>query len=253
MAAFPYCYLSTAQGANPRNYGLLKSRLHQLKASLDLQDCADGAYQAEAMARVTLREVRSTLNDFRDKHWKGLVRQRIRLLMSIAVTGIVTHALLCLTILTSAPPVVLAHQQFTPLTSLQSGITAATLFYMVGAVAGLFVRFYYESQGGTSVDDFGLATTRLVAIPLLSGLAGIGGVLVAEILAALGGPALIGSTTEKPIVFSTLFSLDPRLLFAAAIFGVTPNLVIKGLQQKADEYETELKSSTASKMQAGGA
>ncbi len=57
----------------------------------------------------------------------------------------------------------------------------------------------------------------------------------------------------KPIMFSALFSLDPRLLLAAAIFGVTPNLVIKGLQQKADEYATELKSSTASKMQAGGA
>ncbi len=46
---------------------------------------------------------------------------------------------------------------------------------------------------------------------------------------------------------------NPRLLLAAAIFGVTPNLVIKGLQQKADEYATELKSSTALKMQAGGA
>src|SRR5713226_1821642 len=253
LAAFPYCYLSTAQAANPRNYGLLNCRLRQLKASLGLKDWADGAYeeintvkmviehagfdennkhqwevvkeayaccidisrklytcsvglpwiigtgynsvwtllhhaeeamievadvettvrgakhdflaiqgsqidgkdelledviqavtvlqpealayfkehqpskssvvlsqltqlihqssdsspsgnasdrsradtgaqaQAEAMARVTLREVRSTLNDFRDKRWEGLVRQRIRLLMSIAVTGIVTH------------------------------------------------------------------------------------------------------------------------------------------------------------------
>src|ERR1700730_4149057 len=66
---------------------------------------ADAQAKAEAAARVTLREVRSTLNDFRDKRWEGIVQQRSRLLTSIAVTGIVTHALLCITILTNAPPV----------------------------------------------------------------------------------------------------------------------------------------------------
>ncbi len=411
VAAFPYCYFSTARGANPRNYNLLRSRLHQLKASLNLKDYDDDAYEeideikivmddagfnhcsehkrevlkeayaccidisrklykfstglpwiigtgyssawallhhaeevmievadvetvvrgakhdflaiqdsqingqdellddlvqavtvlkpealvyfkehqpgkssialsqlvqilnkfndqssvsslsghtsnkngadsdaqikAEAAARVTLREVRSTLNDFRDKRWEGIVQQRSRLLTAIAVTGIVTHALLCITILTNAPPVAVAHQQFTAWTPVQAGIIAATMFYMVGAIAGLFVRFYYESQGGTSVDDFGLSTTRLIAIPLLSGLAGIGGVLVAEMFATLGGSVLIGSTSDKAIALSTLFSLDPRLLFTAAVFGITPNLVIKGLQQKAKEYETELQSSKA--------
>ncbi len=32
--------------------------------------------EAEAAARITLREVRSTLNNFRDKRWEGFVRQR---------------------------------------------------------------------------------------------------------------------------------------------------------------------------------
>src|SRR6266487_2672554 len=206
----------------------------------------DARAQPEAAARAMLREVRSTLNDYRDKRWEGLVRQRSRLLKAIVVTGIVTHALLCLTILAGIPPV--AHQQFTPL---QSGILAATMFYMVGAIAGLFVRFYSESQGGTSVDDFGLSTTRLVAIPLLSGLAGILGVLVAEMLADLGGPALLGSALARSLELPTLFSLDPRLLLTAAIFGIAPNLVIKGLQQKANEYENELQSSKAAETQAG--
>jgi len=406
VVALPYCYLSTAQGANPRNYSLLRSRLHQLKASLGLKDFADGTYEeintidtvmeragfdkynkhiwnlvkeayaccidisrklykspvgltwiigtgynsawtllhhaeevmievvdvetvvrgaehdflaiegsgidgndvlldnviqavdvlkpevmvyfkehqpskssvalsqlaqlikhspnlpgasdpaisisdkngvspdaqarADVLARVTLREVRSTLNDYRDKRWEGLVRQRSRLLKAIAVTGIVTHALLCITILAGMPPV--AHQQFTPL---QSGILAATMFYMVGAIAGLFVRFYSESQGGASVDDFGLSTTRLIAIPVLSGLAGILGVLVAEMLAGLDGPALLGSALVKSLELPTLFSLDPRLLLTAAIFGVAPNLAIKGLQQKANKYEDELQRTKA--------
>src|SRR5206468_3263485 len=46
--------------------------------------------EAEAAARITLREVRSTLNSFRDNRWEGFVRQRGRLLRAIAVTGIVT-------------------------------------------------------------------------------------------------------------------------------------------------------------------
>jgi hypothetical protein len=208
----------------------------------------DARTRADAMARVMLREVRSTLNDFRDKRWEGLVRQRGRLLMSIAVTGIVTHALLCVTILTGSTLV--ATQQFT---TTQSDIMAATAFYMVGAISGLFVRFYSESRGGSSVDDFGLSSTRLVAIPLLSGLAGIGGVFLAEVLAALGGSALIGSTLGKPIVLSTLFSLDPRLLLTAAVFGVTPNLLIKGLQEKANKYATELQSSKAAETPVAGA
>jgi hypothetical protein len=45
VAALPVCYLSFAQSANPRNYTLLQSRLHQLKASLGMKDYADGAYE----------------------------------------------------------------------------------------------------------------------------------------------------------------------------------------------------------------
>jgi len=147
---------------------------------------------------------------------------------------------------------VAAHKQFTGMTPFQTGIMAATIFYMVGAIAGLFVRFYSESRAAASIDDFGLSAIRLTALPLLSGLAGIGGVLVAVMLATLGGPTLIGSSAEKAVQLSTIFSLDPRLLLTAAIFGVAPNLLIKGLQQKADEYATELKSSTAAGTQGSG-
>jgi hypothetical protein len=203
---------------------------------------------AQAEARVMLREVRSTLNDFRDKRWEGLVRQRSGLLKAMAITGIVTHVLLGVTILTSTVDV--ASPQFA---TTQSGILAATAFYIVGAIAGLFVRFYSESRGGNSVDDFGLSSIRLVAIPLLSGLAGIGGVLMTEVIVALGGPALIGSTPEKPLVLSSLFSVDPRLLLTAAIFGVTPNLLIKGLQERANKYSAELQSSKAAETGVAGA
>ena len=197
----------------------------------------------EATARVTLREVRSTLNDFRDQRWEGIVRQRSRLMMSIAVTGIITHALLCIIILTNPPPAV------------RLNLLAAALFYIIGAVAGVFARFYAESQGSASVDDFGLSTTRLLAIPLLSGLAGVSGVFVLGGLAILGGPALFNINTTQSMTYGLgrLFSPEPQFLLAAAIFGLTPNLLIKELQQRAQEYESDLKSSKGAETQAGSA
>ncbi len=179
-----------------------------------------------AAARCTLREVRSTLNAYRDKRWEGLVSQRGRLLKAIAVTGIVTYAFVCFVLANGPQP---------------SLILASTLFYMVGAVAGLFVRFYRESKGNASTDDFGLSTIRLLSIPLLSGLAGIAGAIAVILL-----PDLTSQASAFALPSSIKSLLTPQFLLAAAAFGASPNLVIKGLQDKADKYETELQSSKAS-------
>jgi hypothetical protein len=189
------------------------------------------AGEAKLMARVALREVRSTLNSFRDKSWEGIVRARNKLLASIAVTGTVTHILLSITILTSQMPNAV-HPA--------SALMAATAFYLIGAVTGLFGRFYHESIASNAVDDFGFSIARLIATPLLSGLAGIGGVLFTVMFAALGGPAPGGMVT-----LGNIFNLDPKLFLAAAIFGLTPNLLIKGLQEKGRKYESDIESSKA--------
>ncbi len=127
----------------------------------------------QAKARLTLREVRRTLNEFRDGIWDGIVRARNQLLGTIALTGIVTHILLCTAILTD-------NVDYVP--SNRNAIVAATAFYIVGAIAGLFGRFYNELRSNKGGDDYGLSLTRLIATPLLSGLAGIGGVLVSALL-----------------------------------------------------------------------
>ena len=199
--------------------------------------------EAEAAARITLREVRSTLNSFRDNRWEGFVRQRGRLLRAIAVTGIVTYVSICFVLASGPPP---------------DFILAATLFYIVGAIAGLFVRFYHESRSSTPVDDFGLTTIRLLAIPLLSGLAGIWGALLVILLPDLAFQ--FSSQASTAVLQSSIFRglndiqylLSPQFLLAAAVFGATPNLVIQGLQRRAEEYASELKSSTASVTQARG-
>ena len=187
--------------------------------------------KAELTARAALREVRSTLNGFRDKSWEGIVRARNKLLASIAVTGTVTHILLGITILTSHIP---------DATHPASALMAATAFYLIGAVTGLFGRFYHESIASNAVDDFGFSIARLIATPLLSGLAGIGGVLFTVMFAALGGPV-----SDGKVMLDSIFNLDPKLFLAAAVFGLTPNLLIRGLQEKARKYESDIVSSKA--------
>ena len=187
----------------------------------------------EATARSVLRGVRRVLNTLQDRSWEGLLRARNRLLASIAITGLVTHVLLCITVLTI--PIPNASNHYT------DPLVAATAFYLVGAVTGLFGRFYQESTTGSAVDDFGFSTTRLIATPLLSGLAGIGGVLLLITLAALGGSVL--SSANGPLDLGQIFVIKPQLLLIAAVFGLTPNLLITGLQNTARKYESDIQSS----------
>ena len=210
----------------------LLQELIEMNDLKDVQNINDPS-KSKALARVALREVRSTLNDFRDKCWESILRARNRLLGSIAVTSIMTHVLLAMAILTS---------------DTTDAIAAAAAFYLVGAVTGLFGRFYREAMADTAVDDFGFSTARLVATPLLSGLAGIGGVMLTVMLTALGDTL---SNTGN-ITMNNIFHMDPRLFFVAAIFGLTPNLLIKGLQEEASKYATDIQSSKAAELNTTG-
>jgi hypothetical protein len=189
--------------------------------------------EAEAVARSVIRRVRRVLNTLQDRSWEGLLRARNRLLASIAITGLMTHVLLCITILTLPIPDISNNYN--------DPVVAATAFYLVGAITGLFSRFYRESMTGSSVDDFGFSTMRLVATPLLSGLAGIGGVLLLITVAALGGSVL--SSGNGSLEWAQIFVVKPQLLLIAAVFGLTPNLLITGLQNTARKYESDIQSS----------
>lgn len=171
-------------------------------------------------ARVILRQVQQSVNSFRDDTWERLLRGRNRLLEAIALTGIITLIMLDIAILVPDAPT--------------KNIIAATLFYIVGAVAGLFGQFYSESTHPTTVDDYGLTLARLIATPLLSGLAGVGGVFISVVLTAING-------SQLPL--ANIFITNPEYLFIAALFGLTPSLIIKALQQRATQYADDLQSS----------
>ncbi len=164
-------------------------------------------------------------------------------------------------------------------------IIAACAFFLVGAAVGLINRLYLDGQDTSGVEDYGFTRARLMQTPLLSGMAALGGALLAALLplllnVSLTQPAANGATTASfasgPPVTGTIgaatpaaitalpaatavpraaasasqrlddiFSLDryPAALLLAAVFGLTPGLLINRLSQQAATYKSEIKSS----------
>ncbi len=186
----------------------------------------------EANARVTLREIWRALNEFRDTQRLGIVSLRNQLMANIFVTGFVTYALLCTVVFA------VVHTN-SPTQPERATILAAVVFYIVGAMAGLFGRIYSESKANTGGDDYGLSLGRLISTPLISGIAGIGGVFLYNIIILQVVPGSSG-------VLLSIFNIN-RLdyLIAAAVFGYAPNLLMRGLQS--NKYVSALQSSQTSR------
>lgn len=194
----------------------------RVKASHDGED--------EARARLTLREVRRALNAYRDHLFEGLIRARNNLLGTMFVTGFVTHLLLCVVILAMAAGGAASDVN-------RATIAAATGYYIVGAIAGLFGRINQAAIANTAVDDYGFSFAQMISTPLLSGLAGIGGVLISSALTSF--TAQHGLTALQSIFTQT----QPDTFIIAAFFGLTPNLLVRGLQNRASGYISGLRSS----------
>jgi uncharacterized membrane protein len=175
---------------------------------------------SERQARSVLREVRHALNEFRDERWEAIVRVRNQFVCTTIFTGLILYVLLQFAILAGAS---------------RSAIISATAFYLVGALVGLFYRLYNESQTSNAIDDYRLALARLAATPLYCGLAAVGGVLIAQ------------KITSVADIF------DPKNLLSgliiAALFGLTPNLLIDTLQKQTETYKNDLKSTAATQRQ----
>jgi hypothetical protein len=151
---------------------------------------------------------------------------------NIFVTGFVTYALLCTVVLA----VVHTNSSTQPE---RATILVAVVFYIVGSMAGLFGRIYSESKANTGGDDYGLSLGRLISTPLISGIAGIGGVFLYNLIILQVAPGSSG-------VLLSIFNIN-RLdyLIAAAVFGYAPNLLMRGLQS--NKYVSALQSSQTSR------
>ncbi len=162
----------------------------------------------ETQARTIIYEVRTTLHHFRDDRWDKLIRVRNQLLKMTLVTGLLLYVFVEFAIMMNVGAEMLK---------------AATILFFVGGLVGLFSRLYNQSKTDTSIDDFRLATARLIAGPLYSGLSAIGGVLVVQ----------------------RMFDVSVTSILIAAAFGLTPSLFTSAIQKEADQYKTDLKSTTA--------
>ena len=191
---------------------------------------------AEMEARNALRDVRRVINEYRDHLWEGLVTSRNLLMGTALITGLLTYVLFCFAIIAGATPAM---------------ITAATAFYLVGALIGLFGRLYDESKVDNANDDYNLTLARITVTPVLSGIAGVLGVLLTTMLSL----TLLKSALPQNVVpavpqlgLDDSFNLQRNSLgiLIAAAFALTPNLLINTLKKKANDFTNELQKTGAS-------
>jgi hypothetical protein len=176
------------------------------------------------MARAVVREVQATIDEFRDGRRASILRARNRLFSTMVFTGLVAYAGLVLAVLGGAE---------------KTQIVAGATFYLIGATVGLFRQLQLAaSADAVFEDDFGLGLVRLVHTPLVSGLAGVAGVILTAYLIGLNDPNTVPKLSD---IFNVTES--PLGLVTAAVFGFTPSLVGSALQKGADEAKKQLKSS----------
>lgn len=178
---------------------------------------------ARALVRESAYRIHKTQNDA----WDQIVNLRNRLFATVVVASLVLYGVLALVVLQPAD---------------HSVVTAGVAFFLAGASVGVFNELYLASRRrkGT-VFDYGLAQVRLLATPILSGIAGLAGVLVTNLA---GTFVVVGAGEDGTAVpgLGEIFSLDSYAmgLVVAAIFGLAPGLLLARLRERTDDYKSEI-------------
>ena len=166
------------------------------------------------------------LNSYRDDLFERFVRIRNAMFAALVYVGLVAVGVLALAVI--ALP-----------RRLDDAVIAAMAYYLVGALVGLFAELYGASRGQHrgAVHDYGLAFVRLLTVPVLSGIAAVLGVVVTRLAGA--------AATDVPL--TDIFALEeyPLGVLVAAIFGLTPGLLLERLRTETNEYKQELVKSAA--------
>ncbi len=227
---------------------------------------------AQTQARLVLRHVRFTINEFRDNRKARLIDARNELASRMFLTALATSCLLVF--------IVLGHP------SAKTLVTGAIL-YAVGATVGLFSRLYADLTTEGFADDYAISYVRLFQAFLLSGHAAVAGVFIAVVLpfafnnpvfqagasTSSSAPAIVataGALTPGPVATASLtpvlgtapaqapavplpqlrpltdiYNVDtnPFGIVLAMIFGLTPGLLVSRLAQGIEQYKIDLHSS----------
>ena len=185
-------------------------------------------------ARSRLRTVVAAVNEMRDDRWAGLARLRLQTLAALFLTEVSAYGLLALVV------------------SLASGsrpaVVTGIVYFGVAAVVGFFARLIALSNSGTAVDDYGLQTAHLLLVPVVSGLAGLGGVVLTIMLAATSFSSRVASGSRQaggglPLLAEVLnLGTNPVGLVFAIVFGYAPNLLLARLDSLVASYKSAIKS-----------
>jgi hypothetical protein len=187
----------------------------------------------QTAARAIVGRVSSTINTYGDDRWDALRRARNYLLATMGVAGVLLYLIFWLAILPAAST--FGVSVGAPVTI----VRGALAIYLVGAIVGVFGRFQSASQTNADVDDLGLAKARLIVQPQLSGIAAILGV---ALTALAFGTSATGVPTATSLVSAFDVSGHPTSLVIAALFGLTPSLIIDRLKQNTEQTKEELVS-----------
>jgi len=139
--------------------------------------------QEQMEARATMRQVRRTVNEFRDNSWDGLIQARNYLIETVTFTALAAYVLLVIALLMGASP---------------DSVGVAAIFFLVGAAVGLFNRQRVGSGADTHIEDYGLWHARLVHTPVFSGLAAVAGVVLFAIVPAILNAEALTPQTATP-------------------------------------------------------
>lgn len=206
---------------------------------------------AQAAAKTTIKDVRRALNDYRDSSRENLANLRRKTLDAVTLAGVLGFFLTLLGALNGSDS-----------NRVQLGSGAA--LFLVAAIVGVIAALNGLSNLTKAEDDFGLASARLVATAVLSGLAGVGGVLLIYLSGAAGALAnAVGasaaaasgaSATTSSIPLTDVFNLGryPVTLVVAAVFGAAPSLLITSLTKLGDKYANNLTSTHPSTTSGAG-
>lgn len=182
----------------------------------------------DPLAKAVIRNTRQTINEYREGLRNELITIRTALFGSVLATGTMAYLLLGLGLLGG----IASRNEKGP-------VVAAVAFYVVGAVVGLFNRLHTGGRGGGRADDdFYVTTIRLIQTPLFSGLAAIGGVIVSS-LAAAGTQGTLSTLDD-------IFKVSVASIVTAAVFALTPNLLVNILVDRARKSKQDLAASNPS-------
>jgi len=183
----------------------------------------------EPLARAVLREVRHALNSFTQDAMEGIVRARNRLWRAITLTATTTFLLVGIAVLSNVP---------------KPQLVAASVFFLVAAVVGLFNLLRAQATADSGVEDFNMFEARLVHTPLISGLAGVAGVVLVAVAPYLTGSA---PASDGQTLLAGIFNLDTNHagLLVAAAFGLAPERIIGPLQDQTEKLKGQVKAGKA--------